>query len=105
MVYYADTSVLVKRHISETGTAWVKTLTRPAAMNTIFTAQISFVELYSALNRRLRENSITPLRYSRFASQRNSQSRLVASIRHNRIDFPDSRHGATTGRTPSAESL
>jgi len=68
MVYYADTSVLVKRHIAETGRAWTRSLTKPASNNTIFTAQISLVELYSALNRRLREKSIGLLRYSRLHS-------------------------------------
>lgn len=68
MVYYADTSVLVKRHIAETGRAWVRSLAHPATGNTIFTAQISLVELYSALNRRLREKTISPLRYSRLSA-------------------------------------
>jgi len=68
MVYYADTSVLVKRHISEAGAAWVRTLARPATGNTIFTSQISLVELYSAFNRRLREKTVSPLRYSRLSA-------------------------------------
>jgi hypothetical protein len=68
MVYYADTSVLVKRHIAEAGRAWIKSLVKPASNNTIFTAQISIVEMYSALNRRLREKAISPLRYSRLHS-------------------------------------
>lgn len=68
MIYYADTSVLVKRHVAETGRAWVRSITHPAFGNTIFTAQISLVELYSALNRRVRERSISALRYSRLIS-------------------------------------
>ncbi len=63
--YYADTSVLVKRHIKEIGAAWVKSLMSAQVNNTFFTAQISEVELYSALNRRLREKAISPLRYAR----------------------------------------
>jgi|SRR5215475_7636906 len=68
MIYYADTSVLVKRHVAETGRTWVRSITHPATGNTIFTAQISLVELYSALNRRLREKSVSALRYSRLVS-------------------------------------
>src|SRR5262244_138534 len=68
MIYYVNTSVLVKRHVAETGRNWVRSITHPATGNTIFTAQISLVELYSALNRRLREKSISGLRYSRLAS-------------------------------------
>jgi predicted nucleic acid-binding protein len=40
---------------------------RSAAGNTIFTAQISLIELYSALNRRLREQAISPQRYARLS--------------------------------------
>ncbi|MEK7833342.1 MAG: type II toxin-antitoxin system VapC family toxin [Acidobacteriota bacterium] len=68
MVYYADTSVLAKRHLEEIGRTWVRLLTKPAANNTIFTAQISLVELYSALNRQLRKKSFSNLRYSRLSS-------------------------------------
>lgn len=68
MVYYADTSVLAKRHLEETGRIWVRALTKPAANNTIFTAQISLVELYSALNRQRRKKSISSLRYARLSA-------------------------------------
>lgn len=67
-IYYADTSVLVKRHVPETGAAWVRALTRLSAANTIITAQLSLVELYSALNRRAREQSVSPLKYKRIIS-------------------------------------
>lgn len=67
MIYYADTSALVKRYVTETGTAWVRAMMRSAAGNTFFTAQISMIELYSALNHRLRKQTITPLRYARLS--------------------------------------
>lgn len=63
--YYADTSVLVKRHLTEPGSAWVRALLVPHAGNLIITAQVSLVELYSVINRRVRENAISPLRYTR----------------------------------------
>lgn len=66
--FYADSSVLVKRHVPELGTAWVRNLAAPTAANTIITTQISLVELYSALNRRVREKSVTALRYKRIQS-------------------------------------
>ncbi|MGH9934715.1 MAG: type II toxin-antitoxin system VapC family toxin, partial [Blastocatellia bacterium] len=43
-------------------------ITHPATGNTIFTAHISLVEIYSALSRRLREKSISSVRYSRLSS-------------------------------------
>lgn len=69
--YYADTTVLVKRHLTETGSDWVRALSRPLAGNLIITAQLSLVELYSALNRRVRINSINPLRYARIIAVSN----------------------------------
>jgi predicted nucleic acid-binding protein len=67
MVYYADTSARAKRHLVEAGRRWVRSLTKPDTNNSIFTAQISLVELYSALNRQLRKKSINNLRYSRLS--------------------------------------
>lgn len=62
--YYADSSVLVKRHVNEIGSDWVRSLTDPAAANLIITTRLSFVEVCSALNRRVRETSITALDYA-----------------------------------------
>lgn len=62
--YYADSSALVKRHVAEIGSAWFTTLADPSAHNTIITAQISLVELYSALNRRIRERTLTQADYA-----------------------------------------
>ncbi len=46
--FYVDSSVLVKRHIAEHGSAWFRALADPAAGTTIITAQISIVEVVSA---------------------------------------------------------
>jgi predicted nucleic acid-binding protein len=62
--YYADSSVLVKRHVNETGTAWVQALCAPSTDNVIITARISLVEVYSALNRRQREARISSTDYA-----------------------------------------
>jgi hypothetical protein len=59
--YYADSSMLVKHHVQESGTPWVKSV---FASNVITTAEISIVEVYSALNRRLREGSIQSQDYT-----------------------------------------
>jgi predicted nucleic acid-binding protein len=66
--YYCDSSILVKRHIREAGTQWVNELLETQASN-IFTAQISIVEVYSALNRRLREGSINANDYHDLIAQ------------------------------------
>jgi hypothetical protein len=43
--YYADSSVLVKRHVREAGTDWFMALADPATGNTIITAHLSVVEV------------------------------------------------------------
>ena len=66
--FYGDSSVLVKRHVSEIGSNWFKTLTAPANANIIITSRISIIEVYSALNRRVREASINATDYSQIAA-------------------------------------
>lgn len=70
--YYADSSALVKRHVPETGSAWFASLAAPSAGNIIITARISLAEIYSALNRRVREASITTADYVSIISDLNS---------------------------------
>jgi predicted nucleic acid-binding protein len=66
--YYADSSALVKRHVLETGAAWFQSLAEPAAGNIIITSRISMAEVYSALNRRLREAHLSILDYAQIAT-------------------------------------
>jgi len=56
--FYADSSVLVKRHVRETGTDWFAQIADPATGNTILSAQISQVEVISALQRRVRDGKL-----------------------------------------------
>jgi uncharacterized protein len=57
--YYADTSVLVKQHLQEIGSTWVRNMFDPIQGHVISTARISEVEAVSALARSLREAKIT----------------------------------------------
>lgn len=66
--YYADSSVLVKRHVPESGTPWVQTLTDPAAGHLFVTSRISVVEVVSALNRRQRDGRLSPAQYRRMVT-------------------------------------
>lgn len=56
--YFLDSSSLVKRYVPETGTAWVQAITAPETGNSLIIAQITWVELLSALARRQREGSL-----------------------------------------------
>jgi uncharacterized protein len=62
--FYADSSALVKRHIPEIGATWFRALADPVAGNVIATARISMAEVYSALNRRIRESTLDATDYT-----------------------------------------
>ncbi len=59
-VYFLDSSALVKRYVTETGSTWIQTLAAPGAQNSLIIARITWVEVLSALARRQREASLTP---------------------------------------------
>lgn len=58
-VYFFDSSAIVKRYVSETGTSRVLGLTDPRANNHIHLARITGVEVIAAITRRNREGSIS----------------------------------------------
>lgn len=58
-VYYFDSSAAVKRYVAETGTAWIISLIKPSLNNIIYIAQITGVEVVSAISRRQRGGSLT----------------------------------------------
>ncbi|MEH2159716.1 MAG: type II toxin-antitoxin system VapC family toxin [Nostoc sp.] len=58
-IYFIDSSALVKRYISETGSAWVLGLFDPTLKNEVFIAAITSVELIAAITRRSRGGSIS----------------------------------------------
>ena len=57
--YYLDASALSKRYVQETGTMWVRGLADPAVSNTLLSARITMVKVYSALARRKREGVVS----------------------------------------------
>jgi len=48
-IYYLDSSALVKRYVTEPGSAWVSDMAVPAAGHTIVVADITRVEVAAAL--------------------------------------------------------
>jgi uncharacterized protein len=64
--YFVDSSVLVKRYVQETGTAWVRRLTRRTPSTSIYIARITVVEVTSAIARR--RKGTPPLAPSRASS-------------------------------------
>ncbi len=57
--YFFDTSALVKRYATETGTAWVTALLDPAARHHVFVARITGAEMIAAVMRKKRESKIS----------------------------------------------
>lgn len=57
--FFLDSSALVKRYLTETGTDWVDALTNPSSGNTIAMAEITRVEVAAALAARHRAGAIT----------------------------------------------
>lgn len=62
--FYVDSSVLVKRHVSEAGTSWFRRIADSVFGNIIIIARVSVVEVYSAFNRRVREETLDSTTYA-----------------------------------------
>lgn len=57
---HPDSSALVKRYVSETGSVWVEGRFAPSAGHTVFVAAITGVEIVAAITRRARGGAISP---------------------------------------------
>src|SRR5438105_3889420 len=62
--YLVDSSALVKRYVLETGTAWVRGITRKNPSTVIYIAHITAVEVTCAVARRRKGRTLTPPRAS-----------------------------------------
>ena len=60
-LYYADSSALVKRYVTETGSAWVQSVCAPTAEHVIALADIGLVEIAAALGIKHRQGHL-PIR-------------------------------------------
>ena len=57
--YYLDTSALIKRYVTEAGSAWLEATAFAADDALLLTSSVTIVEIWSALARRRREASIS----------------------------------------------
>ncbi len=62
--FFVDSSALVKRYVLETGTVWVRGLTRQSPSRLIYIAHITAVEVTCAVARRRKGKTLTPPRAS-----------------------------------------
>lgn len=58
-VYFFDSSAIVKRYLSEVGSAWVTNIAALVAGNEIYLARITFVEVISAVTRKARGSGLS----------------------------------------------
>ncbi len=65
--YFADSSGLVKRHVSEIGSRWLSQIADAQSSNTIIISRLSISEVFSAFNRRQRELSLSRIDYQKVA--------------------------------------
>jgi len=64
VAYYLDTSAILKEYVNESGSAWVQR-TLASDSTVVATTQLTFAEMTSALNRRVREGTVTSTNYAR----------------------------------------
>lgn len=77
-LYFFDSSALVKRYLTETGTNWVRQVVAPRTGNRIFIAHITPIEMVSGLARKQREAGI---------SARTMQAAMLLIDRHAHRDY------------------
>lgn len=66
-IFYADTSVLLKQHVDESGASWVQNLVD--SPETIMTIELSIVEVYSGFSRLVREGRLTRGEYQELSAE------------------------------------
>jgi uncharacterized protein len=59
ILYYADTSALVKRYIAEVGSNWLISQVARASGNITVISEVTTVEMFSAFARRFREKRLS----------------------------------------------
>lgn len=64
IAYYFDTSALIKRHITETGSGWVRQPFQPPHDHLFITCRLTMPEMRSAFARRQREGSVSQKSYT-----------------------------------------
>ena len=60
--FFLDTSALVKRHVNEAGSVWVKSLVSAKAGHALYIARITAVEVTSAITRRQHKGDLSQAR-------------------------------------------
>lgn len=65
MIFYLDTSALLKRYVQEVGSAWLATLAEASADNTFATALVTKAEAAAGLAAKFRQGGLPLVDYQR----------------------------------------
>lgn len=65
---FADSSALVKRHVAEMGSAWVRSWIVPTQDHTIIVSDIAIPEVLSAMARRQRQDQLSEGAFARLST-------------------------------------
>ncbi len=76
MIYYFDTSALIKRYLNETGSSWIRDLTQTTE-HLFIASRLAAVEINSAFARRLREATVTQVEYADHLSAFDEDCRVL----------------------------
>jgi len=91
VAYYLDTNAILKEYVNELGSVWIQR-TLASDSTVVATTQLTFAEMTSALNRRVREGTVTSTNYARligrFRDDCRSRYQLVA------VSMPILRHAS-----------
>ncbi len=80
VTYYLDTSALLKWYLKEIGSDWLRRTLAPTHQIVIVTTQLLIVEVISALNRRVRESTVTKSDYARLTGRFRDDCRDIYQI-------------------------
>jgi len=67
--YFVDTSAIGKRYLVEIGSTWIESIAQPSSGNRIVISDLTEVEVWSAIERKLREARISLSDATRFQNE------------------------------------
>lgn len=80
VTYYLDASAMVKQYVNEAGSGWLRHTLAASQDVVVVAAQLLIIEVASALNRRVREGTVTPHDYARLSGRFRDDCRDVYQL-------------------------
>lgn len=80
VTYYLDTSAMLKQYVNELGSDWLRRTLTPTHGIVVVATQLLIVEIVSALNRRVREGTVSLHDYVRLSGRFRDDCRDVYQL-------------------------